>query len=121
LAYGADWEYDYEKFVEWDARNRSTAAVTRGVPYRLDIPEDFKPLHAPVVMNTSWRNAKNNTPAKKTVAPSGNAGRNSKKVSSSSVSAPKSMTTITTVALPDGTTRTITREASGATITTYSK
>jgi hypothetical protein len=121
LAYGADWEYDYEKFVEWDACNRSTAAVTRGVPYRLDIPEDFKPLHAPVVMNTSWRNAKNNTPAKKTVAPSGNAGRNSKKVSSSSVSAPKSMITITTVALPDGTTRTITREASGATITTYSK
>jgi hypothetical protein len=121
LAYGDEWEYDYEKFVEWDACNRSTAAVTRGVPYRLDIPEDFKPLHAPVVMNTSWRNAKNNTPAKKTVAPSGNAGRNSKKVSSSSVSAPKSMTTITTVALPDGTTRTITREASGATITTYSK
>jgi hypothetical protein len=28
LAYGADWKYDYEMFVEWDAKNRST---TRGI------------------------------------------------------------------------------------------
>ncbi len=26
LAYGADWEYDYEEFVEWDERNRTTIA-----------------------------------------------------------------------------------------------
>ncbi|MBQ3149147.1 MAG: hypothetical protein IJB87_07295 [Alistipes sp.] len=67
LAYGAEWEYDYEKFVEWDARNRKTAAATRGVPYRLDVPIDFKPLHAPVVVNTSWREAKNTAPAKRAI------------------------------------------------------
>ena len=55
LAYGADWEYDYEEFVEWDARNRAT---TRGVPYRLEIPKDFKPTHKPVVINKSWRDEK---------------------------------------------------------------
>jgi hypothetical protein len=121
LAYGADWEYDYEEFVEWDARNRSTASATRGVPYRLDIPEDFKPLHAPVVMKTSWRNAKNNAPAKKAVTPSGNAGRNLQKASLPSMAtASKSMTATKTITLPDGTTRTITTSASGATQTTYS-
>ena len=52
LAYGASWEYDYEKFVEWDVKNRAT--TTRGVPYRLEIPKDFKPLHAPVIVNKSW-------------------------------------------------------------------
>jgi len=67
LAYGAEWEYDYEKFVEWEARNRKTAAATRGVPYRLDVPIDFKPLHAPVVVNTSWREAKNTAPAKRAI------------------------------------------------------
>ena len=71
LAYGSEWEYDYEKFVEYDAINRKTTATTRGVPYRMDIPEDFKPLHPPVVMNTSWRNAKNNAPAKNTTRSSG--------------------------------------------------
>ena len=29
LAYGADWVYDYEEFVEWDARNRATTSSTR--------------------------------------------------------------------------------------------
>jgi hypothetical protein len=121
LAYGADWEYDYEEFVEWDARNRSTASATRGVPYRMEEPKDFKPLHAPVVMKTSWRNAKNNAPAKKPVTPSGNAGRNLQKVSTPlTETAPKSMTATKTIALPDGTTRTITTSASGATQTTYS-
>lgn len=57
LAYGANWEYDYEKFVEWDAMNRASSA-TRGVPYRLDIPDDYKPTHPPVVINKSWRDAK---------------------------------------------------------------
>ena len=52
LAYGENWEYDYEEFVEWDAKNRAT--TTRGVPYRLEIPKDFKPLHAPVIVNKSW-------------------------------------------------------------------
>ena len=58
LAYGADWEYDYEEFVEWDAKNRKTSAATRGIPYRLDVPKDYKPTHPPVVINKSWRDAK---------------------------------------------------------------
>ncbi len=57
LAYGADWEYDYEEFVEWDARNRKTESRTV-VPYRLDVPEDFVPLHPPVLVKSSWREAK---------------------------------------------------------------
>lgn len=57
LAYGADWEYDYEEFVKWDERNRNKEQ-TRGIPYRLDIPDNFEPTHPPVVINKSWRDAK---------------------------------------------------------------
>ena len=126
LAYGAEWEYDYEKFVEYDAINRKTAATTRGVPYRLDIPEDFKPLHPPVVMNTSWRNAKNNAPAKKTIVPSGNtgnAGRNLQKVSTPSVgtTARKTMKASTSITSANGRTVTVTTDLSSVTETTYSK
>lgn len=73
LAYGEDWEYDYEEFVEWDAKNRTT---TRGIPYRLDIPDNFQPTHPPVVVKSSWRNAKNNAPKKATTNNGGNAGNN---------------------------------------------
>ena len=59
LAYGVSWVYDYERFVEYDAINRKTAVSTH-TPWR--IPEDFEPLHAPVVVKGSWRNAKNNSP-----------------------------------------------------------
>ena len=55
LAYGADWEYDYEEFVEWDAKNRKTAAATRTIPYR---HAEIKPTHPPVVINKSWKDAK---------------------------------------------------------------
>ena len=54
LAYGDSWEYDYEDFVEWDARNRTTAA-TRAMVYK---PENYKPTHPPVIVNKSWRDAK---------------------------------------------------------------
>lgn len=57
LAYGADWEYDYEEFVKWDEKNRNKEQ-TRGIPYRLDIPKDFQPTHPPVVINKSWRDAR---------------------------------------------------------------
>jgi hypothetical protein len=57
LAFGAEWEYDYEEFVEWDAINRNTAA-TRVVPYRLDETTDLPPLPSPVVMNKTWREAR---------------------------------------------------------------
>ena len=55
LAYGADWEYDYEKFVEWDAKNRNALAGTYGVPYK---PTEHKPTHEPIVIKKSWRDAK---------------------------------------------------------------
>ena len=59
LAYGADWEYDYEEFVEWDAKNRSTSSSTRGIPYRQTATADFQPTHPPVVINKTWREAMN--------------------------------------------------------------
>jgi hypothetical protein len=46
-----------KEFVEWDARNRKTESRTV-VPYRLDVPEDFVPLHPPVLVKSSWREAK---------------------------------------------------------------
>ena len=58
LAYGADWEYDYEKFVEWDAINRKTEAQTKSMPLVLDPQKKFVPLHPPVVVPHSWREAK---------------------------------------------------------------
>ncbi len=54
LAYGDSWEYDYEEFVEWDARNRATAA-TRAMVYK---PANYKPTHPPVIVNKSWKDAK---------------------------------------------------------------
>lgn len=53
LAYGKDWQYDYEKFVEYDAINRNTTSarsIERSVYY--------KPLHAPIVKHHSWKDAK---------------------------------------------------------------
>ncbi len=60
LAYGADWVYDYEDFVEYDTINRNKAETkAAGVPYpyRLEEPEDFVPLAPPVIYNHSWREA----------------------------------------------------------------
>ena len=54
LAYGEDWEYDYEKFVEYDAINRNSAA-SRSVGFK-----QMPPLHKPVIVNSSWKNAKSN-------------------------------------------------------------
>ena len=55
LAYGTEWVYDYEKFVEYDAlsRDASTAASTKSPSV-----VHYKPLHPPVVHNKSWRDAK---------------------------------------------------------------
>ncbi len=54
LAYGVEWQYDYEEFVTYDAINRKTSASTYNVPYVYD----FIPLHPPVVVNKSWRDVK---------------------------------------------------------------
>ena len=58
LAYGADWQYDYEKFVEWDAINRKSAAQTKSMPLVLEPQKDFVPLHPPVVVPHSWNKNK---------------------------------------------------------------
>ncbi len=54
LAYGDSWEYDYEEFAQWDARNRATAA-SRAMVYK---PTNYKPTHPPVFVNKSWRDVK---------------------------------------------------------------
>lgn len=56
LAYGDEWEYDYEKFVEWDAKNRKTAESPLLIPSR-DKMENFTPTHPPVIKQMSWREA----------------------------------------------------------------
>ena len=53
LAYGKDWQYDYEKFVEYDVINRKKLSA-RSI-YK---PTQYKPLHAPIVKHHSWKNAK---------------------------------------------------------------
>ena len=58
LAYGDEWEYDYEEFVEWDAKNRKTEASATRAPYRIEKPKDFKPTAPPVVINKNWRDVK---------------------------------------------------------------
>ena len=51
LAYGADWQYDYEQFVAWDAVNRASTKATWGGWKKYD------PLQKPVVIGKSWRDA----------------------------------------------------------------
>lgn len=63
LAYGDSWEYDYEDFVEYDAKNRQSSS-TRASNY-VEIPHSYKPLHAPITIKGSWKNAKNHFPKKK--------------------------------------------------------
>ena len=65
LAYGEDWEYNYEDFVAYDAINRTPAAqaasrakVARAAAARRGKP--FQPLHEPVVVKRSWKEAVNN-------------------------------------------------------------
>ena len=56
LAYGKDWEYDYEKFVEWDAKNRKKADSPLLMPSREAI-RNFVPTHPPVIKQMNWREA----------------------------------------------------------------
>lgn len=54
LAYGDSWQYDYEDFVAYDAVNREVevGAYSGGVSYSCG-----EPLHPPVVIKKSWRDA----------------------------------------------------------------
>ena len=56
LAYGEEWEYDYEKFVEWDAKNRKKADSPLLMPSREAI-RNFVPTHPPVIKQMNWREA----------------------------------------------------------------
>lgn len=56
LAYGDEWEYDYEKFVEWDAKNRQTQSDVLRMPTRKET-QNFVPLHPPVIKQMTWREA----------------------------------------------------------------
>ncbi len=49
LAYGDEWTYDYETFVEYDEINRTTITTTQSVPMI------YKPTAPPVVMKKNWR------------------------------------------------------------------
>lgn len=59
LVYGADWEYDYEKFVEYDAINRKSAAQAQTAQKRRAnyVEKTFEPTHPPVIVKGSWRDA----------------------------------------------------------------
>ncbi|MBR5148114.1 MAG: hypothetical protein IKV15_02820, partial [Bacteroidaceae bacterium] len=56
LAYGDSWEYDYEEFVEWDARNRTAEAALARAKSRK--PTNYRPTHPPVIVSKSWKDAK---------------------------------------------------------------
>lgn len=51
LAYGTDWEYDYEKFVEYDAINRKGSATTQSYSTQIELPGP------PVLMNITLKEA----------------------------------------------------------------
>ena len=57
LAYGPDWEYDYEKFVEYDAINRNKPQTK--APLVLDPQKKFRPTAPPVVVNMDVRELMN--------------------------------------------------------------
>ena len=50
LAYGQEWKYDYEEFVEWDARNRQTQAQTNSKSYVPDLDLDMEYYHHPPIV-----------------------------------------------------------------------
>lgn len=56
LAYGTDWKYDYETFVEFDeaSRKRSSADQKTRANY---VERTYEPTAPPVVINRSWREA----------------------------------------------------------------
>ncbi len=59
LAYGPEWEYDYEEFVEYDAVNRNKAKTKSGRPNYVEKADRFVPPAPPVVMGHAWNEHKN--------------------------------------------------------------
>lgn len=54
LAYGANWRYNYETFVSWDSKNRSTK-LSRTIKSRVTT---FTPIHPPVIIKMPLPRAK---------------------------------------------------------------
>ena len=54
LAYGDSWEYDYEDFVKYDEINRKASSSAH---WNVFTPENYRPLHPPVVVEKSWKDA----------------------------------------------------------------
>lgn len=52
LAYGDSWDYDYEEFVAYDAKNRKTSAST--APRENKVDRHAKPTSPPVVIPRRW-------------------------------------------------------------------
>lgn len=52
LAYGDSWEYDYENFVKYDEINRKASSSAHWNAFN---PENYRPLHPPVVVGKSWK------------------------------------------------------------------
>ena len=59
LAYGDSWEYDYEKFVEYDAINRVSAQSQSGTSSQKRranyVEKQQKPLAPPVIVGRTWK------------------------------------------------------------------
>lgn len=54
LAYGNTWEYNYEDFVAYDAKNRKTASGAPARARRNYVERPMEPTHAPVVVPRRW-------------------------------------------------------------------
>ena len=53
LAYGEDWQYDYEEFVSYDAKNRKTSAGAAASNANC-VERTMPPTHPPVVIPHRW-------------------------------------------------------------------
>lgn len=65
LAYGDDWEYNYEDFVAYDAKNRKTAAATKTASPNNYVERRMEPTHPPVVVHQTWKEAMQKAKARK--------------------------------------------------------
>lgn len=54
LAYGDDWQYNYEDFVAYDAKNRKTQAGAPAPSRRNFVERPMEPTHAPIVVPRRW-------------------------------------------------------------------
>ena len=53
LAYGEQWQYDYEAFVAYDAKNRKTSS-SQAPARRNCVERAMEPTHTPVLLHRRW-------------------------------------------------------------------